>query len=84
MTTARDGRQLRRVLGNHPSAVLLCAQLLAVLAYPFLDDSTAGRAILGVVQIGVVLIALWAVRRTPALSLVAVLLGGPAMAFTIL
>jgi len=79
-----EGRELRRVFGKHPSAVLLGAQLLAVLAYPFLDDSTAGRAILGVVQIGVVLIALWAVRRTPALSLVAVLLGGPAMAFTVL
>jgi hypothetical protein len=84
VTTARDGRELRRVLGNHPSAVLLCAQLLAVLAYPFLDDSTPGRAVLGVVQMGVVLIAVWAVRRTPALTWMALLLGGPAMVFTIL
>jgi hypothetical protein len=33
---------------------------------------------------GVVLIALWAVRRTPALGWIAVLLGGPAMVFSIL
>ena len=79
-----DRSEIRKVLGSHPSAVLLGAQLLAVLAYPFLDDSTLGRAVLGVVQMGVVLIALWAVRRTPALSWVAVLLGGPAMALTIL
>jgi hypothetical protein len=84
VTPTHERRELRRVLGNHPSGVLLGAQLLAVLAYPFLDGSTLGRAVLGVVQMGVVLIALWAVRRTPALTLMAVLLGGPAMVFTIL
>lgn len=68
---------------DHPSALLLVAQLVAVLSYPFLSDSALGRAALGVVQIAVVLIAVWAVRRTPALSWVAVLLGGPAMVFTI-
>jgi hypothetical protein len=55
-----------------------------VLAYPFLDGSVAGRAVVGVVQMGVVLIAVWAVRRTPALSWVAVTLGGPAMVLTVL
>lgn len=68
---------------SHPSAVLLIAQLVVVLCYPFLDDSTLGRAVVGVVQMGVVLIAVWAVRRTPALTWVAVLLGGPAMVFTV-
>ena len=28
-----------RVLRDHPSAVLLAVQLVAVLAYPFFDDS---------------------------------------------
>jgi hypothetical protein len=72
------------VLRDHPSAVLLAVQLVAVLAYPFFDDSPVGRGVLGVVGTGVVLIALWAVRRTPALSWVAVLLGAPAMVFTVL
>ena len=74
---------VRRVLGTHPSAVLLAAQLLAVIGYPFLDGTAAGRAVLGVVQMAVVLIAVWAVRRTPALSWVAVCIGVPAMGFTV-
>jgi hypothetical protein len=64
--------------------VLLTAQLLAVLAYPFADGSTVGRAFLGAMGTGVVLIALWAVRRTPALGWIAVLLGLPALLFTVL
>ena len=55
-----------------------------MLIYPFLDDSTAGRAVVGVVQMAVVLIAVWAVRATPVLSWVAVVLGRPAMVFTVL
>ncbi|ANH39925.1 Ion channel [Nocardioides dokdonensis FR1436] len=71
------------LLGRRPSAVLLATQTLAVLAYPFLDDSTVGRAALGVVQIVVVAAALTAVRRTPALTWVALLLGVPAAGFTV-
>jgi len=73
-----------RTFARHPSAVLLAAQLVVVLIYPFLDTSTAGRAVVGVVQMGVVLIAAWAVRATPALSWVAVVLGLPAMVFAVL
>ena len=69
---------------RHPSGILLLAQLLAVLAYPFSDGSTVGRAFLGAIGTGVVLIALWAVRRTPALAWVAALIGGPAVMFSIL
>ena len=69
---------------DHPSAVLLAAQLLAVLAFPFLEGSTGGRAALGVFQIGIVLAALAAVRRTPALTWVGLLLVPPAMIFTVL
>jgi hypothetical protein len=64
--------------------VLLAAQLLAVLAYPFLEDSVGGRAFVGVVQIAIVLIALAAVRRTPALTWVALLFVPPAMVLTVL
>ncbi len=71
------------LLGRRPSAVLLATQTLAVVAYPFLDDSTVGRSVLGVVQIVVVAAALTAVRRTPALTWVALLLGVPAAAFTV-
>jgi hypothetical protein len=68
----------------HPSAILLAAQLVAVLAYPFLEGSVGGRAVLGVVQLGVVVAAVAAVRLTPALTWVAALLGGPAIVLTVL
>jgi hypothetical protein len=71
-------------LRDHPSGVLLVGQLLVVLAYPFLDTSTAGRAALGVVQMIVVFAAVAAVRLTPVLSWVALLLGVPAMVFAVL
>jgi hypothetical protein len=71
-------------LRTHPSGVLLVGQLLVLLAYPFLEPSTAGRAVIGVVQMVVVFTAVAAVRLTPALSGVAVLLGLPAMAFAVL
>jgi Ion channel len=70
-------------LGAHPSGILLGAQLVAVLAYPFLE-STIGRVVLGVVQLGIVLLAVYAVRRTPALTWVALLFGLPAIVFSVL
>ncbi|WP_134766427.1 ion channel [Nocardioides sp. 1609] len=76
-------RSVRAVQG-HPSALLLGLQLLVILAYPFLDASTSGRAVLGAVQVSVVLAATWAVRRTPTLSWVAVLFGAPAVVFSVL
>ena len=82
MTAANRGAV--GVLRDHPSAALLAAQLVAVLAYPFLDESTAGRATLGVVGMVVVLLAVWAVRRTPALSWVAFVFGAPALVFTVI
>ena len=77
-------RRLFDAARSHPSAVLLFGQLLAVLAYPFFDDSAPGRALLGAVGTGLVAVALWAVRRTPALTWMALILGGPAMVFSIL
>jgi hypothetical protein len=69
---------------RHPSAVLLIGQLLVVLAYPFLDTSTVGRAFIGVAQMVLVLTAVAAVRLTPVLSWFAILAGFPAMVFAIL
>lgn len=77
-------RQHLDTIVAHPSAVLLFAQLFAVLAYPFFDQTALGRAVIGVVQLGIVLAALAAVRPSPALTWVAVLFGAPAMVFTVL
>jgi hypothetical protein len=78
--TARATQRAR----EHPSALLLASQLLAVLIYPFLSDTWGGRALLGVVSMVVVGLALWTVRRTPALNVVALGLGLPALVFTVL
>jgi Ion channel len=67
-----------RVARQQPSALLLAAQLAAVLVYPFLEDTGAGRAIFSVLGILILGLVLLAVRSTPALSWVAVLLGVPA------
>lgn len=71
------------VLGPRPSALLLGAQLLVVLAYPFLEDNPVGRAVLGVFQMLAVGLAVAAVRRTSALTWVAITLGVPAAVFTV-
>jgi hypothetical protein len=71
-------------LTAHPSAMLLGAQLLQVLAWPFLGGSTVGRAFLGVIGMLAVGSAVLAVRRTPHVSRVVFFLGAPTIVFTLL
>ncbi len=71
-------------LWRQPSALLLVVQLLGLLIYPFLDESALGRAIFSTFGIAVLFLAVRAVRATPALTWVAVLLGLPIIALTIL
>ena len=61
-----------------PSAVLLVTQLGAVLLYPFMETSDAGRALFSLFGILVLGLVLLAVQRSPAHTWVAVLLGLPA------
>ena len=63
---------------RHPSAVLLVAQLLAVLVYPFLVDSDIGRSLFSVIGIGLLGLVVMAVRGSPGLTWVGVLLAAPA------
>ena len=71
-------------LPAHPSAMLLGAQLLQVLAWPFLGGTTVGRAFLGVIGMLAVGSAVLAVRRTPHVSRVVFFLGAPTIVFTLL
>jgi Ion channel len=84
MPHVRAAPRFGRAVRDHPSAILLAAQLIAVLAYPFLAGSTAGRVVLGVLQPAIVLIAVYAVRRTPVLGWVALVFGLPAIVFSVL
>jgi hypothetical protein len=74
---------LRRIW-RQPSAVLLAVQLTGVLVYPFMDESPVGRAALSLFALVVLFIAVRAVRTTPALTWIAVLLGVPIVILTIL
>jgi hypothetical protein len=66
------------VLRRDPSAVLLGTQLAALLLYPFMEGREAGRALISLFGILVLGLVLLAVRRTPWLTGVAIVLGIPA------
>ena len=62
-----------------PCGLLLLAQLLGVLLYPFMETSSAGRAAFAVFGILVLALVVLAIRATPFLSWVSVLIAAPAM-----
>lgn len=66
-----------------PSAVLLAVQLTGVLAFPFMENSPLGRAALSTFGLVVLFLAVRAVQATSALTWIAVLLGLPLVAVTI-
>jgi hypothetical protein len=63
---------------RQPSAILLAAQLAGVLLYPFMEGSDAGRALFSVFGIAILGLVVLAVRSSPALTWISVLLGIPA------
>ena len=67
-----------RILRNEPSAVLFAVQLAAVLLYPFMEGSHAGRSVFSVLGILVLGLVVLAVRDSPGLTWVAIGLGIPA------
>ena len=66
------------VARRQPSAILLAAQLAGVLLYPFMEGSDAGRALFSVFGIAMLGLVVLAVRSSPGLTWVSVLLGIPA------
>ena len=66
-----------RFARREPSAILLAIQLAGVLLYPWMEGSV-GRALLSVFGILVLGLVVLAVRATPGLTWVALLLGAPA------
>ena len=67
-----------RIARREPSAILFATQLAAVLIYPFLEGGQVGRALFSIVGIAILGLVVLAVRRSPALTWVALLLGAPA------
>ena len=61
-------RRWQVVAQRHPSAFLLAAQLLSLLAYPLVDDGSGGRLLFGAGALVVVPLALWVVMRSPLIN----------------
>jgi Ion channel len=67
------------MLKREPSAVLLVVQLAGLLLYPFMEGEGAGQALFSLFGIVVLALVVLAVRRSPALTWVSLLLGVPAV-----
>ena len=67
-----------RSAAREPSAILLAAQLAAVLLYPFMEDSDVGRALFSAFGVGILGLVLLAVRSSPAKLWFGIALGLPA------
>lgn len=68
---------------RHPCANLLIVQLAGILVYPFLGDQPVARGLFSVFALFVLVMAVMAVRMTPGLTWVSVLLGLPVVVLTI-
>lgn len=67
-----------RIARREPSAILLAAQLIAILLYPFMEESDAGRALFSLFGVGILGLVFLAVRSSPAHNWIAIVLGLPA------
>ena len=70
------------VARQHPSALLLAAQLASLLIYPSIDDTSSGRLLFGAVALVVVPLAVWVVNRSRSVAWVAWALAMPAIVLT--
>ena len=73
-----------RIIKREPSAVLLAVQLSAILVYPFLEGNGAGRALFSLLGILVMALVILAVRSSPALTGISLVLGLPAAVLLII
>jgi len=69
---------VRSIARREPSAILFAAQLAGVVLYPFMEGSDAGRALFSVFGIAILGLVVLAVRSSPGLTWIGVLLGIPA------
>jgi hypothetical protein len=66
---------LRGKIISHPSAILLVVQLIGVLVYPFMEDTTNGRVVFEIFGALVLALAIWSVRESPGPTWIVILLG---------
>jgi hypothetical protein len=82
MRVARSSGLTGKII-SHPSGILLLVQLVGVLIYPFMDDTTSGRVgfeIFGVLVLG---LAIWVTRESPGPTWIVIVLGVLASALSV-
>ena len=72
-----------RLLSRHPSAILLAVQVLSILLYPFMENTTGGRTLFGVFGIAVASLAVWVANRSPVVKWISWVLAIPAIGFSL-
>ena len=80
----RYGPGVLRRARREPSAILFAVQLAGVLLYPAMEGHRAGRALFSAFGILVLGLVVLAVRSSPALTWLGVLLGAPATVLLVL
>lgn len=68
----------RATLRKQPSAFLLAVQILVILLLPFLEGREGGRAVISLLSLSALVIAVFTVRSTPALTWLSATLALPA------
>ena len=68
----------RATLRKQPSAFLLGVQVLVILMLPFLESAEGGRAVISLFSLAALVIAVFTVRSTPALTWLSATLALPA------
>ncbi len=74
----------RTLARQHPSAFLLAAQLLSLALYAAFEGVPSGRILLGAFGMLVLVLAVWVVIRSPAISWIAWILAAPAVVLSLL
>ncbi|MGB3186384.1 MAG: ion channel [Ornithinimicrobium sp.] len=70
-------------LKEYPSGVLLAAQIIGILVFPFTDEGDVGRTVVSIFGLFVLAVAVLAVNRTPSTRIIAYSLGAPVVVLTI-
>ncbi len=76
---SRKRAELRAKSKLHPYAVLLCSELGLILIYPFLATRSVGDEVFRLLAVIVFLTALYTVKGRGRITLIALLLGAPAI-----
>jgi len=69
----------KNVAGRHPSAFLLAAQLVSLALYVALEGVPGSRYLLGIFGMLILMLVVWVVVRSPAITWIAWLIAAPAV-----